>query len=524
MARTLAYLARAREALEAGEIDAAKGFERVALGEADRAGTAPTLDHSEVHAQIAERHWAQRNYAAAADELKQAVAMRTQLGVEDRRSYDFTHRLGMTLREQGDAAAAVKCFADALDMSSRLFGENFAPSVPTRIGMAYTLIRLGRLDEAEQALQTAREVCESLGPAQCGRGLAMVNEALAALHRHGRNATEATADADRARDALKAPEERRAKEETTEANARLAEELEIIEGPSEPEPIDAILKEMDDKLVGLEEIKRQVRKKADFLRVQARRKEEGLKSGRRAFHLLLLGPSGTGKTTVASYLGRICFALGLLETGDVVVVTRGKLVRGHIGQTAIRTNEVVDFALGKVLFIDEAYTLAKKDAGSDFGPEAVAELMVRMVSDSERLVVAAAGYTREMTEFLESNTGFQSRFTDEFTFDHYEPGELHQIFRGIATANDYKLTDDADRRVKAACEELHAARTEFFGNGRTMNNLFSDAIEEQASRLVDQGRVDDREALVTLEAGDIVVRDSAVAPKPVDVGGPAPAR
>ncbi len=150
--------------------------------------------------------------------------------------------------------------------------------------------------------------------------------------------------------------------------------------------------------------------------------------------------------------------------------------------------------------------------------------MVRMVSDSEQLVVAAAGYTREMTEFLESNTGFQSRFTDEFTFDHYEPDELHSIFQGIATANDYRLTPEADGRVREACEQLHAERTEFFGNGRTMNNLFSDAIEEQASRLVDQGRVGDRDALVTLEAQDIVVRDSAVAPKPVDAGGPAGAR
>ncbi len=103
MARTLAYLARAREALDKGMIDEAKGFERVALSEADRAGRAPTLDHSELHGQIAERHLAQRNYAAAADELRTAIAMRSDLGVEDRRSYDFTHRLGMTLREQGDA-------------------------------------------------------------------------------------------------------------------------------------------------------------------------------------------------------------------------------------------------------------------------------------------------------------------------------------------------------------------------------------------------------------------------------------
>jgi len=191
-------------------------------------------------------------------------------------------------------------------------------------------------------------------------------------------------------------------------------------------------------------------------------------------------------------------------------------VRGHVGQTAIRTNEVVDFALGKVLFVDEAYALAKKDAGSDFGPEAVAELLVRMVSDADRLVVAAAGYTREMTEFLESNTGFQSRFTDEFAFDHYSPDELHQIFRGIVKANDYELTTDADARVREVCGELHAAKTEFFGNGRTMNNLFTDAIEEQASRLVTEKRTDDAEALVKLEVGDIVVRETAIAPKKVE--------
>ena len=188
-------------------------------------------------------------------------------------------------------------------------------------------------------------------------------------------------------------------------------------------------------------------------------------------------------------------------------------VAGHVGQTAIRTNEVIDFALGKVLFVDEAYTLAKKDAGSDFGPEAVAELMVRMVADADQLVVAAAGYTKEMREFLESNTGFQSRFTDEFAFDHYKPDELHKIFTGIGKANDYKLTPEADQRAAAACQELYDRRTEFFGNGRTMNNLFSDAIEEQASRLAAKGLTDDAEALVTLEASDIVVRESAVAAK-----------
>jgi hypothetical protein len=121
-----------------------------------------------------------------------------------------------------------------------------------------------------------------------------------------------------------------------------------------------------------------------------------------------------------------------------------------------------------------------------------------------------------MTEFLESNTGFQSRFTDEFAFGHYEPGELHAIFLGIAAANEYKLTPDADKRAREVCGELYEARTEYFGNGRTMNNLFSDAIEEQASRLVEQKRTDDKDALVTLEVGDIVVRASAVAPKPLE--------
>src|SRR5215212_10712454 len=198
MPRTLAYLKSARDALDRGDLDQAEGLERIALGEADGAGAPPTLDHSEVHAQAAERHYAQRDFDGAAAEFRRALAMRSELGVEDRRSYDFTHRLGMTLREQGDAAGAVRCFADALAMSRRLFGENFAPSVPTRIGMAYTLIRLGRLDEAEQALVSARDVCERLGPANCRRGLAMVNEALAALHRHGHQSSEADADAGRA--------------------------------------------------------------------------------------------------------------------------------------------------------------------------------------------------------------------------------------------------------------------------------------------------------------------------------------
>jgi hypothetical protein len=184
------------------------------------------------------------------------------------------------------------------------------------------------------------------------------------------------------------------------------------------------------------------------------------------------------------------------------VVTRGQLVRGHVGQTAIRTNEVIDFALDKVLFIDEAYSLAPRGATNDFGPEAIAELMVRMERDADRLVVAAAGYPREMERFLDSNSGFRSRFTDTLAFDHYPAPELERIFEGFCASNEYRLSDEARTALAEWCRRAIETRTESFGNGRAMRALFDDVIGAQADRIVAAGKLDDPEALICLEAAD----------------------
>ena len=216
----------------------------------------------------------------------------------------------------------------------------------------------------------------------------------------------------------------------------------------------------------------------------------------------MVGPPGTGKTTIASYLGRICHSLDLLASSDVIVVSRAQLVRGHVGQTAIRTNEVVDFALDKVLFIDEAYALAPPGASNDFGPEAIAELMIRMERDAGRLVVAVAGYPDEMERFLDSNSGFRSRFTDTLTFSHYTAAELEQIFQGFCRANEYRLSPEAESALRDWCEHSVAAREDSFGNGRAMRNLFDDVIGAQADRIVRAAKLDDPEALLWIEAGD----------------------
>src|SRR5262249_29543633 len=143
-----------------------------------------------------------------------------------------------------------------------------------------------------------------------------------------------------------------------------------------------------------------------------------------------------------------------------------------VGQTALRTNEIVDFALDKVLFIDEAYSLAPEGANNDFGPEAIAELMIRMERDANRLVVAVAGYPEEMKRFLASNSGFGSRFTDTLTFNHYSAEELRQIFEGFCRDNEYRLSPEAQEALRNWCERNAAQRARSFGNGRAMRNLF----------------------------------------------------
>src|SRR5205085_11929288 len=219
-----------------------------------------------------------------------------------------------------------------------------------------------------------------------------------------------------------------------------------------------------DSLIGLETVKEQVRALLAFLQVQAKRKEHGLPEVATSQHLVFLGNPGTGKTTIARLLAQMYRSMGLLEKGHLVEVDRAGLVGEYVGTTAIKTDRAIQRALDGVLFIDEAYALARPGAymRQDFGAEAVETLLKRMEDYRHRLVVIVAGYPRPMEEFLNSNPGLRSRFAREIVFPDYTTAELLDITRKFAAENEYVLTDDAVEALRRVFDQ--ARRGEAFGN------------------------------------------------------------
>ncbi len=499
--RVASYLEAAARSLSEGKSEEALGFERLARQRADGLGQGPSREWAALERAVAERLRHEDRPEEAAEHYRNAFVLHRELGLESRDTFELAYAAAVAAREAGQTEQSVQLFAEAIELAAGRFGEASLPSVPARVGLAYSLIRLGRLEEAEQALEHALSVCRKSGEA--GRRFApLVHEAIAAVRGESGHEDQAASERTRAADDMEQAELRRSRRERTAQQVRLAEELEVIEGPDGAEDPEQVLGDLDANLIGLAEVKEQFRRLTNLLLVQARRRQHGHRVTERRLHLVMVGPPGTGKTTIASYLGRICCSLGLLTSSDVVVVSRAQLVRGHVGQTAIRTNEVVNFALDKVLFIDEAYALAPPGAGNDFGPEAIAELMMRMERDADRLVVAVAGYPEEMERFLDSNSGFRSRFTDTLTFSHYGAAELAQIFQGFCQVNEYRLSAEAESALSRWCQHAVAAREESFGNGRAMRNLFDDVIGAQADRIVRSAKLDDPEALLWIEAAD----------------------
>ncbi len=233
-------------------------------------------------------------------------------------------------------------------------------------------------------------------------------------------------------------------------------------------------------LVGLSAVKKEIGNLAAFLNLQIRRGESNTFQGK---HYIFTGNPGTGKTTVARIMADVFKTLGILTRGHLVEADRAKLVAGYSGQTAIKTNQLIDTAMGGVLFIDEAYTLCSGDSDS-FGAEAIDTLLKRLENDRGRFICIVAGYTNQMHDFIDSNPGLKSRFTQTIHFDDYNPDELTQIFLNFATARNFIISDDTKGAIHRQFEQLYLRRDKNFGNAREARRIFDEAVERQSQRLV----------------------------------------
>jgi hypothetical protein len=261
--------------------------------------------------------------------------------------------------------------------------------------------------------------------------------------------------------------------------------------------LDDLLLQLD-ALTGLASVKTEVMKLIAMVRVGQMRQAEGFPVTQVSRHLVFTGNPGTGKTTVARLLGRLYAAIGILPTGQLVEVTRSDLVAGYVGQTAIKTTEVVNRAVGGILFIDEACALTRD---VDFGQEAVDTLVKLMEDHRDELVVIVAGYGEEMAQFIHANPGLPSRFSQTIQFPDYSTDELITIFKGMCDHDRYQVSNAALDDLRHYLETL--PRTREFGNARLVRNLFEAAIGRQASRIVASGSSD----LITLTPADLGLPD-----------------
>lgn len=237
-------------------------------------------------------------------------------------------------------------------------------------------------------------------------------------------------------------------------------------------------------MIGLVSVKDDVEKMTNLARVSLIRKSRGIKTPDISMHLVFAGNPGTGKTTVARIIGKIYHALGILSKGHFVEVDRADLVAEYVGQTAPKTKKVIESALGGVLFIDEAYSLAPDDGFKDFGKEAIETLLKEMEDNREDFVVIVAGYNDLMAHFINSNPGLKSRFNKYIYFSDYSGNELHEIFNKFLKENEFDITEAADSAVKNYLSVLANHFDANFGNARDIRNLFERIISNQASRVV----------------------------------------
>ena len=257
--------------------------------------------------------------------------------------------------------------------------------------------------------------------------------------------------------------------------------VEGAEGEKPRPSFDELMGQLED-LVGLEDVKKDIKNLMNLVKVRKLRQENDLPVPPMSLHMVFLGNPGTGKTTVARLISGLYAAIGVLSKGQLVEVDRSGLVAGYVGQTALKTQEVIKSALGGVLFIDEAYSLSS-GGENDFGREAIETILKAMEDHRDDLIVIVAGYTGPMEQFLSSNPGLESRFNKYFFFPDYNGEQLMAIFRKQCEKNSYVLSEEAEKAAVAMFTELYEERGDNFGNGRDVRNCFEDMIVRQSNRV-----------------------------------------
>lgn len=278
------------------------------------------------------------------------------------------------------------------------------------------------------------------------------------------------------------------------------------EGESRHYPLDQIEAKMK-RLIGLEEVKKTIREIYAWLYINRLRKQYQLKAETQTLHMLFKGNPGTGKTTVARLLGELFAEMGILAKGHLIEAERADLVGEYIGQTAQKTRDLIKKAQGGILFVDEAYSLAR-GGEKDFGKEAIDTLVKHMEDKKDDFILILAGYSKEMDRFMKMNPGLPSRFPIIITFPNYTDQELFSISEQMLQDREYKLTTEARWKLNRHLKQKVAENERDFSNGRYVRNIIEKSIRRQAVRCLREGAFD-RESLMTIRAVDLTFDDTS---------------